>query len=157
MPVPSAAQITDIGFHDVDYHSGEVYDNTDWSVSVTPSKVTWSSPATFPENPDTNALRWGTMYNFWIEVDVEPVEGEVTIGLFRPGTPEVVSTTVLVPGSAACPEDLDDNGDVGFSDLLALLAAWGPCEGNCPEDLDENGDVGLSDLLILLAAWGPCE
>ena len=56
-----------------------------------------------------------------------------------------------------CPADLDESGDVGFPDLLALLAAWGPCKGDCPEDLDASGDVGFHDLLLLLAAWGRCE
>jgi hypothetical protein len=54
----------------------------------------------------------------------------------------------------ACPADLDGSGDVGFGDLLLLLAAWGPC--CCPEDLDGSGDVGFGDLLLLLASWGPC-
>ncbi len=54
-----------------------------------------------------------------------------------------------------CPADLDANGAVGFSDLLAILAAWGPCPG-CPEDLDGGGGVGFADILLVLAAWGPC-
>ena len=54
-----------------------------------------------------------------------------------------------------CPWDLDDTGTVGLSDLLALLASWGPCKG-CPADFDRDGTVGLSDLLDLLANWGPC-
>ncbi|MEE8156073.1 MAG: hypothetical protein V3T53_14060 [Phycisphaerales bacterium] len=54
-----------------------------------------------------------------------------------------------------CPWDLDNSGSVGASDLLALLATWGPCKG-CPADFDENGAVGASDLLALLANWGPC-
>ena len=57
------------------------------------------------------------------------------------------------PGN--CPWDLDANGSVGASDLLALLASWGPCKG-CPGDFDDNGTVGASDLLALLANWGPC-
>lgn len=55
-----------------------------------------------------------------------------------------------------CPEDLDGNGSVGFSDILALLADWGPCAG-CAADLDGNGTVAFADLLILLAEWGRCE
>jgi CubicO group peptidase (beta-lactamase class C family) len=55
----------------------------------------------------------------------------------------------------ACPGDIDGDGAVGASDLIALLAAWGPCAG-CGEDLDGDGAVGVSDLLVLLAAWGPC-
>ncbi len=59
-----------------------------------------------------------------------------------------------------CPADFDKSGDVGFPDLLALLAAWGQCTPghDCfDEDLDNNGVVDFADLLILLAAWGPCE
>ena len=59
-----------------------------------------------------------------------------------------------------CPGDFDDSGDVGFTDLLALLTAWGPykpCPPFIPEDIDQDCDVGFSDLLLLLAAWGPCE
>lgn len=61
------------------------------------------------------------------------------------------------PKPAPCPPDLDASDDVGFSDLLVLLAAWGPCQGECPEDLDGSDDVGFSDLLALLTVWGPCS
>ena len=54
-----------------------------------------------------------------------------------------------------CPWDLDGTGVVGVSDLLSMLASWGPCKG-CPADFDGNDDVGVSDLLVLLANWGPC-
>ncbi|MBT8486997.1 MAG: hypothetical protein KJO43_15575, partial [Phycisphaerae bacterium] len=64
-------------------------------------------------------------------------------------------TLACGPSVDPCPEDLDDSGDVGFSDLLAVLANWGPCPG-CPEDLDGSGDVGFADLLSVLANWGPC-
>jgi len=58
-----------------------------------------------------------------------------------------------------CPADLDGNGTVNTSDLLALLAAWGECPQDefCHADFDYSGDVGVADLLTLLAAWGPCE
>ena len=51
--------------------------------------------------------------------------------------------------------DLDGDGTVGVSDLLSLLANWGPCK-RCPADFDGDGNVGVSDLLALLANWGPC-
>jgi len=54
-----------------------------------------------------------------------------------------------------CPWDLDDNGSVGASDLLSLLAQWGADPGG-PPDFDGDGNVGASDLLALLANWGPC-
>ena len=55
-----------------------------------------------------------------------------------------------------CAADLDGTGDVGFTDLLAVLTAWGPCSG-CPEDLDGDRSVGFTDLLEVLTAWGPCS
>ncbi len=59
------------------------------------------------------------------------------------------------PSAPPCPADLDGSGEVGFSDLLAVLSAWGACD-KCPEDLDGDGVVGFSDLLVVLSAWGPC-
>lgn len=56
-----------------------------------------------------------------------------------------------VTGPGAAP-DVDGDGTVGLSDLLAVLAAWGPC-GDCPADVDGDGSVTLSDLLAVLAAW----
>lgn len=52
--------------------------------------------------------------------------------------------------------DLDGDGLVGVSDLLILLASWGPCDdcNGCPADIDGNCSIGVADLLILLANWG---
>jgi hypothetical protein len=54
--------------------------------------------------------------------------------------------------------DLNNDGIVSVPDLLALLAAWGPCAppggGSCPADLNLDGSVGVGDLLLLLANWG---
>lgn len=60
-----------------------------------------------------------------------------------------------------CPADLaplGGDGNVDVSDLLALLAAWGPCD-DCPADIAPrggDGQVDVTDLLALLAAWGAC-
>ena len=56
---------------------------------------------------------------------------------------------------SACPADVTGDGVVNTEDLLAVLAAWGPCEG-CPEDIDADGVVDTADLLFLLGAWGDC-
>ncbi len=62
--------------------------------------------------------------------------------------------------SIDCPEpiagDIDGDGTVGTTDLLLLLAAWGPCRDcdDCPADLDQSCAIGTSDLLILLGNWG---
>ena len=61
---------------------------------------------------------------------------------------------VVIPD---CLGDADNDGDVGISDLLALLAAWDTAHPYL--DLAPNGGdetVDIQDLLALLAAWGPC-
>ncbi len=61
-------------------------------------------------------------------------------------------------GVTPAPGDLDGDCRVGITDLLALLAAWGPCPPacppSCPADLDGNCAVGITDLIVLLAGWG---
>lgn len=153
--VPTAASaITDIGFHDVDYHSGEVYDNTDWTSIADGGAVTWQSPQTFAENPNSNALRWGTMYNFWFTADTPPADVEAGIRLFKPGVPEFVNVMVKGPSAPPCTGDANGDNEVGFADVLDVLAAWGQKGG--PEDVDGDGTVGFSDVLLILANWGPC-
>ncbi len=55
---------------------------------------------------------------------------------------------------AACPQDIDRDGQVGFADVLAILAAWGDTGG--AEDIDGDGVVGFGDVLEVLAHWGAC-
>ncbi|MCH8344445.1 MAG: hypothetical protein IH983_10705, partial [Planctomycetes bacterium] len=58
-----------------------------------------------------------------------------------------------------CPADLDGDAVVGIGDLLALLAAFGPCPDPpdpCPADLNGDGTVDTLDMLQLLANWGTC-
>ncbi len=60
------------------------------------------------------------------------------------------------PLTCICAADFTADGQIAVEDLIALLAAWGECEG-CPEDLDGDGAVAVGDLIILLAEWGNCQ
>jgi hypothetical protein len=84
-----------------------------------------------------------------VKVKLVPVPGALPE---LPGFEEDDEEESEVPGGCA---DLDGDGLVGVTDLLLILAAWGPCAG-CPEDLDGDDVVGAGDLVMLLAAWGPC-
>ncbi|MCH2151402.1 MAG: hypothetical protein MK075_07185, partial [Phycisphaerales bacterium] len=52
-----------------------------------------------------------------------------------------------------CPEDVDGDQVVGFSDILAILSNWG---GSSP-DIDGDGVVGFSDVLAVLSSFGDCN
>lgn len=68
----------------------------------------------------------------------------------------------LAPGGEEIPDclaDLDGDGQVTTTDLLALLARWGDVSGFEPADFEPlggDGEVNVVDLLALLAAWGQC-
>ncbi|MEC8100757.1 MAG: hypothetical protein VX109_00645, partial [Planctomycetota bacterium] len=49
--------------------------------------------------------------------------------------------------------DVNGDGEVGFADLLLILARWGEACGDCPEDLSGNGVVDFDDVLALLTNW----
>lgn len=55
-------------------------------------------------------------------------------------------------GDTLFPGDVDGDGIVGVTDLLAIIGAWGPC-GGCSEDLNNDGFVNVTDLLDVIANW----
>jgi len=72
------------------------------------------------------------------------------------GTNDIYAQRVHLDAWLGTRGDVDDDGIVGFGDLLDLLTAWGDCPAPptfCPADLDGFGQVDFGDLLILLANW----
>lgn len=114
VPTGGGVKVTNVGFHDVPYHSGEIYDNTDWTMQVDNESVTWSSPETHAQNPDSNAIRWGTMYTFWFDANSAPMPGDVSLGLFVPGSPAAVGIASVVP-TPLCPAPDFRSGEAGVS------------------------------------------
>lgn len=72
------------------------------------------------------------------------------------GEPIEIASYGLLPIVAPC-ADVSGDGLVDFDDLLAVLAAWGPCRAACLADLDGDGAVGMADLIAVLGGWGPCS
>ena len=53
-----------------------------------------------------------------------------------------------------CPGDINEDGEVGIDDLLALIGAW---DTNDPDaDLTDDGIVDIEDLLLLISSFGAC-
>lgn len=87
------ATVSNLGFKDIAHHSGEPLNSINWNATATPSGPAWMTTETFQQNTNANALRWGSMYNFWFDSDTAPTS--VTIGLFKPGSGPATATANL--------------------------------------------------------------
>ncbi len=154
VPIPDGIAPGNFGFHDVSYHSGEPFDGTDWAAAVVGTQLTWST-VSYDVNPDANALRWGTLYNFRFDAFSSPGTGNLKINLFKPGTPGTVSALMVAP---APPLIGDLNGDclVDLTDLSTMLVNFGGSGGMVygEGDVDGDGDIDLDDLSALLVNFG---
>ncbi len=158
VPIFLNANITNTVFHDVDYHSGEIFDGTDWPVTITNNQITWSTE-TFNVNENANALRWGTMYNFSFEINAAPVTTSLTLGMFKPGVPDTLSVPILGPPSD--PPDCNLNNILDACDIdcgqiggkcnivgcgLSLDCADNGIPDECEADSDLDGVVDSCDV-----------
>jgi hypothetical protein len=118
---PANTVISNVGFYDVDSHSGEPYSTTDWTSSVdTPSgTVRWETEA-WASNNNANALRWATMYNFWFDADADPATAQHAVDLFKP-LPEAVANA----GNdvSVCP---GDSVLIGAAPVAGQTYLWSP-------------------------------
>jgi hypothetical protein len=149
VPVPANVTITNAGFKDIAYHSGEAFDGTDWTFSTANGEAKWQCTQTFAQNPNANALRWSTLYNFWFDASVPAASGNASIGHFKVASSTAAATKV--PSNPCRQGDLNCNGAVDGADLGAMLANWGNPGAT---DLDGNGVTNGADLGIMLAQWG---
>ena len=157
VPVPNGVTVTNIGFKAPAYLNGEGYSNTPWSATVADGFITWTcEPNT---NPNANALRWSTTYNFRFDADSPPVNRTAMLGLWKAPPAGVTQTALEVivkapegPTQPPCPPgDFNCDQAVNGDDLGYFLSRWGMSGG----DTDFNGD-GLTDgidLGIFLGYW----
>ena len=126
-----------VGFHDVEYHSGESYSGSNWT---TTGAITWSTQA-FSANPSANALRFGTLYNFRFDTTSPPISNAfLLMGLFKPGSPSSISFNTLGPNPLAV--DCNHNGTPDWQEIQASPML--DCDGNgnldsCDFDCNGNG------------------
>jgi hypothetical protein len=107
VPLGCGVAISNVGFHAPlnehgfanDGTTGSAgYSNTPWAVDQTAAAVTWSSE-TLAQNPNANALRWGTMYNFRFDSTRPPVATNATVGFYKTGEPITVAIQSPTPDS----------------------------------------------------------
>jgi hypothetical protein len=94
LPKPDGVSITNFGFHAPPQHPGWSADGTagdagyssaPWTQSEAGGRVTWSSE-TIAQNPNANAVRWGTMYNVWFDSNQPPARVTGSVLFFKTGT-----------------------------------------------------------------------
>ncbi|MFN0059511.1 MAG: hypothetical protein ACKVX7_13725 [Planctomycetota bacterium] len=146
------ATVSAPGFHAVASHSGEPYSNAPWSATISPAEVVWATES-FATNPNANALRWDTMYNFRFLSAQAPATGAVTLTLFKPGATTTVVAQLPAPGSAIVEQrfirgDVNLDGFINIADPVTLLEVlFVPGSGllDCEKAADANDD-GTRDI-----------
>ncbi len=112
VPVAGGAVLSNIGFHAPPQHPGWAADGTvgnagyssaPWASSQAGGAITWSSE-TLAQNPNANAIRWGTLYNFRFDSNSPPTTTQATVGFYKTGAPILVS--IQSPGLPPTPTPL---------------------------------------------------
>ena len=104
------------------------YDGTDWESTVLLGKIVWSTTP-YDDDPNANALRWGTLYNFYFDANIGPANTSVTLGLFKPGLPSEITIATKGPGLTLI--DCNENGIPDTCDLdCGAVGCTPPCGGS---------------------------
>lgn len=145
---PECVGISNIGFHDVFYHSGEPFDGTDWPATILTDQIIWATTQTFAQNANANALRFGTLYNFRFDAATPPTTGNIKIGLFKPGSPSLMTVSASVPSALSCTkgdvnaDTIVDGADVSrFVEIL--MGGPGSATEKCAGDLEFTKDCEI--------------
>ncbi len=111
VPLGPGTNISNIGFHAPPQEPGWANDGTfnnqgyssqPWAITQASGSITWNSE-TFAQNPNANAIRWGTLYNFRFDSDQPPQTTNATIGFFKTGSPITVQIQAPTPQGTPSP------------------------------------------------------
>jgi len=102
VPLADGSTASNVGFRDVPYLGGDGLggldrDGTDWTALHAGGELAWST-VPFAVDPNSNALRWESTYNFRFDANVGPVLGDLTITQYKV-VHDVVVSGVPVPDS----------------------------------------------------------
>ena len=154
IPFPAGATLTEFTFKHPPYHSGEPISNTPWTVTPSGNALVFATQ-TFAANPNANAVRWGTGYNFGFTANVAPTSGAGTIGLFKPGTiPSLTVPSLPVPTlPPPCLADFNASGHLDPDDLSDFITAFFVVPADPRTDFDGNGSIDPDDLNSYITAY----
>ncbi len=109
-----------------------------------------------PGSPAINVAAISVVPNDAADLDGDQNQQELT-PLDRAAASRVIGGVPDAGAYELCAADVDADGAVATTDLLAVLAAWGRSgAGAGAADVDFDGEVGVLDFLAVLANWGPC-
>ena len=88
--------------------------------------------------------------------ELEPSDAAIV----EPGHIDGTPGPVVAPAAKSCSVDRNHDGLVNVDDVLALISAWGPCQGDPPRESTPGtkapSRVNVDDMVALLATWGMC-
>jgi hypothetical protein len=165
VPIPPGVIVSNVEFHAPLNHAPEAhtdnYSNTPWPGTTVTGAIKWATD-TFAVDPNANAIRFGTLYNFRFDANSAPgaVNGEVTtfkipatlqVAIMGPspvGPQDCNNNTIEdtcdidcgAPGCAVagCGGSSDCNAN-GVPDACEIPAPVGTCVSFCAEDCNTNG------------------
>lgn len=163
VPISPYANVTNIGFHDVFYHDPDgcgsttsvpiTFDGTDWPGVVSGGNVHWNMVAlsgTGANAPcNSNAIRWGSTFNFRFDSDLPPNSGKAAIGQWTVVN-SVDANTVIPDNNVTCLRgDMNNDGLIDAADISRFSAII--VNGNssatprekCAGDLEALADFGV--------------
>lgn len=134
VPIGNGVTLTNVGFHAPPQHpawtaDGTVgsagFSNAAWTNTQTGAAMTWSSE-TFAQNPNANAIRWGTMYNFRFDSNRPPQTANATVGFLKTGAPVTVQiqspTPTAVPSAVSISGRVTSTGNRGLANAVVSIA-----------------------------------
>jgi len=143
IPIPAGSTVSGPSFHDVEYHSGDIQDNGTWARTTGPTSVQWKANTLVLNGQVPNALRWGTLYNFRIDVNAAPGTHALLLGYsVAPHPTYELSLTVPALTPSVCDNDgVCDPGETCAS-CAADCASQGGGTGCCGNGSCEAGETG---------------
>jgi hypothetical protein len=129
VPVGAGVTVTNVGFHAPPQHPGwsadgtagnAGYSSTPWTQTQVEGGLMWGSES-FAQNPNANAVRWGTLYNIRFDSNQPPQLVNATVGFFKTGSP----ITVQVQGpTPAVQVNVSISGRVTTQDGMPIRNAY---------------------------------